>query len=29
MYALNDTMSPEDALAELTKLADEQIANER
>lgn len=29
MYALNDTMSPEDALAEATKLADEAIAKER
>ena len=29
MYALNDTMSPEEALAEMTKLADEQIAEER
>ncbi len=29
MYALNDTMSPEEALAELTKLADEEIAKER
>ena len=29
MYALNDQMSPEEALAELTKLADEAIANEK
>lgn len=29
MYALNDTMSPEDALAELTKLADEAITSKR
>lgn len=29
MYALNDVMTPEEALAELTKLADEAIAAER
>ena len=29
MYALNDVMTPEAALAELTKLADEAIAAER
>lgn len=29
MYALNDVMSPEEALSELTKLADEEIAKER